>query len=119
MMTATDDIYAVACGFAQAETGEEELLRGVCAAVEQRLKQLLLEGTDVEEIYDSFVLAAGLMAAADFSAVCPSADVKQFSAGPISVTRDDDARARKLREQAALLMAPWCQDAFRFMGVKA
>ncbi len=118
-MTAADDIYAFACGLVQVENGEEELLQSLCAAAEQRLKGQLVEGTNVEDIYDSFVFATSLLAAADFSAVRPGTEVRQFSAGPVSVTRDDGDYARRLREQAALILAPWCQDAFRFLGVKA
>ena len=117
-MTAVDDIFAAACQWAKAEQGEEEMLLQLCAAAEQRLRGLLLEGTDVNEIYDSFVTAAGLLAAADFSALRAGAEVHSFSAGPVSVTRNDGNYAENLRQQAMLIMGPWCQDGFRFLGVR-
>lgn len=118
-MTALDDIFAAAQMYASAEGGEEELLRSLCVAAEQRLKMRLTSGVEVSEIYESFVCAAGLLAAADFCCCRASGGVKSFSAGPVSVTRDDGETAKRLREQADIIMAPWCQDAFRFMGVKA
>ena len=119
MMTAQDDIFALACTLVTVPSGEEETLRALCAAAKERMQAQLLAGVQVEEIYESFLLACALTAAADFSCIRAGADVKSFSAGPVSVTRDDGEGARRLREQAALVMAPWCQDAFRFLGVKA
>lgn len=119
MMTALDDIFAAAQMFASAEGGEEEMLRSLCVSAEQRLKKQLMAGVEISEIYESFVCAAGLLAAADFCCCRASGGVKSFSAGPVSVTKDDGETAKRLREQAALIMAPWCPDAFCFLGVKA
>ena len=118
-MTALDDIFALACAYVSVPTGEEETMRTLCAAARQRLRSQMAEGVKVEEIYESFLCACALLAAADFSCVRAGADVKSFSAGPVSVTCDDGQHAQRLREQAALIMAPWCQEAFRFLGVKA
>lgn len=115
----TEDIYAAACLYTQVESGEEETLRQLSAAAEQRLKASLLDGVNVEDIYESFICAAGMLAAADLRCAKAGSDVRSFSAGPVSVTRDDGEGASRLREQAALMLAPWCQDAFRFLGVKA
>ena len=113
----TEDIYAAASLYTQVESGEEEALMQLCAAAEQRLKKSLLQGVSVEEIYESFICAAGMLAAADFRCIKAGSDVKSFSAGPVSVTRDDTESVSRLREQAAMVLAPWCQDAFRFLGV--
>lgn len=116
-MTVIDDIYATAARYADAGEGEQTLLRQLCAAAQHRLEADLLRGVTPEQCYDSFVCAAALLAAADFSAVAAGSGVRSFSAGPVTVTKDDGRRARELRQQAALLMAPWCQGAFRFLGV--
>ena len=118
-MTALDDIYTVAAMLCPVRDGEEETLRMLSAAAAQQLRSRLLPKTDEDEIYESFVCAAGMLAAADFYGCKASGGVKSFSAGPVSVTKDDSAAADNLRQQAAMIMGPWCQDAFRFLGVKA
>lgn len=113
-----DDIFAAACLTVSVESGDEDVLRQFCAAAEHRLRSLLKKDVTPEEIYESFVCAAGLLAAADFTACKVGSEVKHFSAGPVSVTQADGERALRLREQAALILGPWCQDAFCFLGVR-
>lgn len=118
-MTALDDIFAAAQMYTSASGGEEEMLRSLCTAAAERLKMRLNDGVEISDIYESFVCAAGLLAAADFCCCRASGGVKSFSAGPVSVTKDDGETAKRLREQAEIIMAPWCRDAFQFLGVKA
>ena len=118
-MNTVQDILALACTMTGAEEQDRVLLRRLCSGAEQQLRHRLRKGLTVEQCYDSFVSAAAMLAAADFNAACGGLGVQAFSAGPVSVTRSDEAVSRRLREQAALLMAPFCQDAFCFMGVRS
>ena len=102
----------------QAREEDRQVLGRLCAASEAALRSRLRPDISPEDCYDSFVCAAALMAAADFSAVSAGVGVRSFTAGPVSVSREDAAFSRSLREQAAILMAPWCRDAFRFLEVE-
>lgn len=116
-MTLSEDIFALACAYTQADEGDRESLRSLCAAAQASLSARLRRGLSPEDCYDCFATAAALLAAADFTAVCGGLGVESFTAGPVSVSRQDAKTAQNLRQQAAFLMAPWCQDAFCFMGV--
>lgn len=117
-MAAANDIFTAASLCVTADAEEAELLHRCCRAAEEKLRRLLLEGVELHDIYDTFVTAAGLLAAADFLGCKPGSQVTGFSAGPISVSKADESCAARLRQQAAMLMAPYCQDAFCFMGVR-
>jgi hypothetical protein len=118
-MSAARDILALACNLTQAEEQDRIVLRRLCGAAEANLRKRMRKDISLEECYDSFVSAAAMLAAADFSAVSAGLGVASFAAGPVSVSKADEASSRILREQAALLMAPFCQDAFCFLGVMA
>ena len=117
-VTTLDDIFATAQSYTGAERHRQPILRQFCAAEQQRLEDQLLEGVTVEDCYESFTCAAGLLAAADYSAAFADDGISAFTVGPISVTRQDEARARTLRRQAATIMSPWCRSPFRFLGVR-
>lgn len=117
-MALVDDIFATALSYTDADAKQQRALRQFCAAEEKRLKDQLSEGVTVADCYETFVCAAGLLAAADFSAAYADTGIRSFSAGPISITREDTERAARLRQQAAQLMLPWCRSTFRFMGVR-
>lgn len=115
-MIAADDVYAVAARYASPGAGGQGCLMQLCRAVLDRLRRDLKDGVSDADCADSLICAAGMLAAADFSAVS-AGEADSFKAGPVSVTRNDRARAKRLREEAALLLAPWCRGAFRFLGV--
>ena len=114
-MITPDDVYAVAVRYAGLADGEQSCLMQLCRAALTRLRRDLADGVEETDCADSLICAAGMLAAADLTAA--SAGAEQFKAGPVSVTRDDCARAKRLREEAALLLAPWCRGAFRFLSV--
>jgi len=116
-VTLLDDILSLACTYVQARQEDITVLQRLCTAAEAQLKSRLRKDVKVEDCVDSFVCAAALLAAADFSAVSAAFGAKSFTAGPISVSREDEKASKSLREQAAMMMAPFCQDAFCFMGV--
>ena len=116
-MTISEDIFALACGYVQADEEDRETLKRLCAAEEANLRAKLRKDVTVEDCVDCFTTAAALFAAADFAAAYGDLGVKSFSAGGVSVTRSDAATTQRYRHQAALLLAPWCQDAFCFLEV--
>lgn len=116
-MSATQDILALACELTQAQAQDRTVLRRLCAAAEASLRRRMRRDVNIADCYDSFVSAAAMLAAADFSAVSAGIGVKSFTAGPVSVSKADESAVRSLRDNAAILMAPYCQDAFCFMGV--
>ncbi len=116
-MTISSDIFALACTYVQADEEDRETLRRLCAAVEANLKTKLRRDVTPEDCVDCFTTAAALLAAADFAAAYGDLGVESFSAGGVSVSRRDAATTERYRHQAALLLAPWCQDAFCFLGV--
>ena len=118
-MIAVDDVYASAVRYAAPAEGEQTQLMRLCRAAVSRLQKDLADGVDEAQCIDSLVCGAALLAAADFLALHADSGVQSFSAGPISVTQNDGARAKRMREEAALLLAPWCRGAFRFLGVRA
>lgn len=114
-MISVDDVYAVAARYASPDGGEQGCLMQLCRAALSRLRRDLTDGVSEADCADSLICAAGMFAAADFAAA--HAGAERFTAGPVTVTRNDGARSRRLREEAALLAAPWCRGAFRFLGV--
>jgi len=114
----TEDIFCAAMLYTGAQEDAAPVLKELCRGAEARLRAMLLDGVEVKDIYESFVTAAAMLAAADLTAL-QAGDATRFTAGPVSVTRDDRSRARSLREQAMVMIGPWCQDAFCFLGVKA
>lgn len=117
-MALLDDIFATAMSYTDADARQQRTLRQFCATEEKRLTDQLQEGVTVEDCYETFVCAAGLLAAADYSAAYADTGLRSFTAGPVSVTREDSERTARLRQQAALLMLPWCRSSFRFLGVR-
>ena len=117
-MAAVDDVFATALTFCDVENGKQHILRQFCVSELKRLESQLSDGVTVEDCYDALVCAAGMMAAADFSAAYADSGIRSFSAGPISVTKEGAKRTADLRQQAALLMLPWCRGSFRFLGVR-
>lgn len=112
-----DDILSLTCTYVQAGEEDMEALRRLCMAAQARLESRLRKDITAEDCCDSFICAAAMLAAADFSAVSAAFGAKSFTAGPVSVSKEDAKACKNLREQAALLMAPYCEDAFCFMGV--
>ena len=114
-----DEIYTVAAALCSVKEGEEPLLRMLCQAAEGAL--LRQEEKLPEICRESFLCAAGCMAAADLlDSRTGGSGGERFAAGDVSVTlQGTDAAASRLRQQAKRLLAPYCgQDGFAFLGVR-
>lgn len=116
-MVVLDDVLSLACSYVQAGEEDREVLTRLCAAADARLRKSLRKGIAPEDCADSFICAAAMLAAADFSAVSAAFGARSFTAGPVSVSLTDEKVCKSLREQAGILMAPYCQDAFCFLEV--
>ena len=102
---------------------EESALYEMCLAAHAELERRLKDGVSVESIYDEFVRAAGVLAAAMFVSLdCTGAD--SFTAGSVTLKRGGASSAKRaaasLRSQAELMLAGYLRDgAFCFGAVRA
>ena len=102
---------------------EESALFEMCLAAHAELERRLKDGVSVESIYDEFVRAAGVLAAAMFVSLdCAGAD--SFTAGSVTLKRGGASSAKRaaasLRSQAELMLAGYLRDgAFCFGAVRA
>lgn len=104
-------------------TAGESALYEMCLAAHSELERRLRDGVSVESIYDEFVRAAGVLAAAMFISLdCTGAE--SFTAGSVTLKRGGPSAAKKasasLRSQAELMLAGYLRDgAFCFGAVRA
>lgn len=99
-------------------TEETDLLNAVCQAAVSSLRSRLREDLEPEECLSDFVTAAGLYAAAALAEIGDLNGVEQFTAGDLTVRRGGGhSAAEHLRQQAAMLMAPYTRSGFSFLGV--
>ena len=102
---------------------EESALYEMCLAAHAELERRLKDGVSVESIYDEFVRAAGVLAAAMFVSLdCTGAD--SFTAGSVTLKRGGASSAKRaaasLRNQAELMLAGYLRDGtFCFGAVRA
>ena len=99
-------------------TDKADLLHMVCSAAVSALSNRLRDGLEPEDCQADFVTAAGMYAAAALSEMENDGKVEQFTAGDLTMRRGSKGSAANyLRAQAALLMAPYLQTGFTFLGV--
>ena len=94
------------------------MLEVFCRSAENSLRQKLREGITPEDCKADFIAAASLLALAALSETDELAQVEQISAADMTLRRGSpDSAACCLRYQAELIMKPYLQDKFVFMGV--
>lgn len=99
-------------------TDNTDLLNVVCQAAVSSLSHRLREDLEPEDCMADFVTAAGMYAVAALVDIGDWSRVEQFTAGDLTVRRDNShSAAEYLRSQAALLMAPYVKSGFSFLGV--
>ncbi len=118
-MTLTDQIYAQAALLVRdLEDADQALLELLCQSAAAYLKAKLRPGLEPEDLKADFVAAASLYAVAALSEAGEQGQFDQFTAGDLTLRRSSgNAAACCLRYQAELMMLPYTQDAFAFMGV--
>ena len=117
-MTLTDQIYTQALLLSRdVEEEDQELLKVLCRAAEVCLQQKLRSGLTPDDCKADFIAAASMYALAAMSETGSLTDVEQVSVGDLTVRKSSkDAAVCCLRYQADLLMMPYLQDRFVFMG---
>ena len=118
-MSLAEQIYAQAQVLIQDSTDVNlPLLEVFCRSAENTLRQKLREGITPEDCKADFVAAASLFALAALSETDDVAQMEQIQTGDLTLRRGStDSAACCLRYQAELMMAPYMQDKFLFMGV--
>ena len=118
-MSLVEQIYAQALVLTQDSTNMNlPMLAVLCRSAENSLRQKLREGITPEDCKADFVAAASLLALAALSEQDDMARVEQISAADLTLRRGSpDSAACCLRYQAEVMMAPYLQDKFAFMGV--
>ena len=118
-MSLTQQIFAQAVMLAGAiEPKQEALLRLLCGSAAAYMGSRLREGIRPEDCKADFVAAASLYALAALSESGENADLESFTAGDVTVRRNNsNAAARCLRHQADLMISPYSADRFAFRGV--
>ena len=118
-MTLTEQIYAQALLLAgELEQKQMELLKILCRGANNSLASRLRDGLTPEDCKADFIAAASLLALAALNQVGEDAAVEQITAGDLTVKKGSrDAAANCLRSQAELMLAPYLQDRFSFLGV--
>lgn len=118
-MMLKEQVFAHALLLAGDLTGHEtDLLNALCAASTSTLKTRLKQGLTPEDCKADFVAAASLYA---LSALETTADLDlaaEFKAGDLTVKRSGGSAASQcLYTQAQLMIAPYLEDCFAFLGV--
>ncbi len=118
-MKLTEQIFANALVLIRdMEAENRPLLEILCRSAEVSLGAKLREGMTPEDCRADFVAAASLYAVAALSEVKGAAAPEQVDLGDLTVRRaSPDAASCCLRYQAELMMLPYLQDRFAFVGV--
>jgi hypothetical protein len=118
-MTIHEQVYAQAALLSRDLTeGQSKLLEILCRASVNSLTEKLRDGLTPEDCKADFIAAASLYALAAMSGADEFNRVEEFTAGDVTVRRDNsDAASNCLRYQAQLLISPYLKDRFAFLGV--
>lgn len=100
------------------EQRQYALLRLFCRSAASSIAARLRKGLTPEDCKADFLAAASLLALAALSDAGNEADMEQIDIGELTLRpRGRDAASRCLRNQAELMIAPYLQDKFSFLGV--
>lgn len=97
--------------------GEQDLqLEVLCPAAAQTLSAQLRSGVSPEDCRESFVTAAALLALSMLESIA-SGGLESADMGTLNLRFGEEAT--RLRSLAFGLLAPWTQNGFAFLGVRA
>ena len=118
-MTLVEQVHTQARLMARELPEENQtMLEAVCASAVNALKQRLREDMTPEDCLSDFVSAAAMYALAAMAEVGSMAQLEQVTAGDLTVRRSSGNSAVScLRYQAEMLMKPYLQEPFVFVGV--
>jgi len=117
-MSIKEQVFAQALLLAgELEERQKDLLSVLCSIAVASLAVRLRDGIRPEDCRADFVPGASLLALAALNGA-NGGDVAEFKAGDLTVKRKGiDAASRCLQKQAEVLMMPYLQDRFVFLGV--
>ena len=109
--------------FARALAGDDAdalVLSAMCTAAAAELEGRLRAGVRAEELGDTFIHAAGVLALSMYCIVKDTEKLKGFRAGNLSVEyADGEASPEELRKLAEQMLSAYLTDrGFAFLGVK-
>ena len=119
-MTLKEQVFAQAALLAGDLDGRQtDLLNVLCTASTAALTARLKEGLSPDDCKADFIAAASLFALAALNEAEDSDQVEEFKAGDLTVKQGSrkDAASRCLQNQARLMISPYLQDRFAFLGV--
>lgn len=118
-MMLSQQVFAQALLMAgQLEQTQEELLRLLCDGATRSVCNRLRQGITVDDCKADIIAAASLYALAALNEAGQARDVAEFKAGDLTIKRGGtDAPSRCLHRQAELIIGPFLQDNFSFLGV--
>ena len=114
-----EQVFAQAAMLAGELDGREtNLLHTLCAAAVSTLTARLKKGLKPEDCKADFVAAASLYALAALESAMDGGWGDEFRAGDLTVKRSGGSAASNcLFNQAELVIAPYLEDRFAFLGV--
>ena len=121
-MTMTEQTYAQALLLAgELSEHEQQVLRALCTAKVSMLTARLRRGLTPEDCKADFIAAASLYALSALESVADVDQAEEFRAGDLTVKRGGgsggSAASNCLRNQAELVITPYLEDRFAFVGV--
>lgn len=97
---------------------ETDLLQALCAASTATLTSRLKKGLTPQDCKADFIAAASLYALSALESVAKETQAEEFKAGDLTVKRSGGSAASNcLYNQAELVIAPYLEDRFAFLGV--
>ena len=117
-MTLGEQVFAQAQVLAgDLEERQYNLLRVLCQGSASSLANRLRKGLTPDNCKADFLAAASLFALASLTAASQE-DLEQIVVGDMTLRhRSRDAASNCLRNQAEMIIAPYLQDGFAFVGV--
>ena len=121
-MSLVEQIYAQALVLTQDSTDKNlPLLEVFCRSAENALRQKLRDGITPEDCKADFIAAASLYALSALESVVEMDDAQEFRVGDLTVKGKSgtggSAASNCLRNQAELVITPYLEDRFAFVGV--
>lgn len=114
------EIYSFAEGSLGGDCDKQETLNALCAAASTEILSRLREGVKAEDIKETFVTAAGVLALSMYIALGEGGGNYSFKAGNLSVSQSGgESKADALRRQAESILAHYLVDqGFDFRSVE-
>lgn len=117
-MTLTEQVYTQALLLAGSDSKVNEArLQVFCQSATVSLTAQLRQGLVPDDCKADFVAAASLYALAALSETDELTQLNHIQVGDVTMKRGGSAAAACLRNQARLMMSPYLQDDFAFLGV--